>query len=190
MEADKQDHGRQNAIGWSQTIRELVAALEVDYDKLEELRDERETLDREVRYYAEDHESEEAHKARRDLAEWDEANGEELKDLADAAEIERGYPIKSQDEAHERIQESVLSIEVRSGWQSPGEELVAEEFAILLTTGGPALRIRGELNEYKQPTRAWLEYQDWGTPWTEFRGAEAPSQDDLLTFSSVFYFGE
>jgi hypothetical protein len=56
-----------------------------------------------------------------------------------------------------------------------------------LSTGGPALRIRGELDEHKQPDRAWLEYQDWGTPWTQYFDVE---QDTLLQFCQVFYFGE
>ena len=31
---------------------------------------------------------------------------------------------------------------------------------------------------------------DAGTPWTEFHGEGAPSQDDLVAFASVFYFEE
>jgi hypothetical protein len=60
---------------------------------------------------------------------------------------------------------------------------------ILLSTGGPALRIRGELDEYKQPYRAWLEYQDWFTPWTEYHGDNVDT-DALLAFAAYFYFGE
>lgn len=92
-----------------------------------------------------------------------------------------------EDEASQRIQEDALSVEVRSGWTSLGEELKAEEFMILLTTGGPALRIVGELNEHNEPERAWLEYQDWGTPWTRYFETE---QDTLLTYSRQFCFGE
>ena len=89
--------------------------------------------------------------------------------------------------ARERIQESPLSVQVRSGWASVGDELNAEEFEILLSTGGPALRIRGELDENGQPERAWLEYQDWGTGWTQYFDVE---QSTLLSYCSVFYFGE
>lgn len=92
-----------------------------------------------------------------------------------------------EDSAREDIQNSALSLQVRSGWVTPGEEMNAEEFEILLTTGGPALRIRGELNEHKEPDRAWLEYQDWGTPWTQYFDVE---QDTLLTFCQQFFFGE
>jgi len=36
---------------------------------------------------------------------------------------------------------------------STAAEAKAEEFCILLTTGGPALRIRGELNQHMEPDR-------------------------------------
>jgi hypothetical protein len=46
----------------------------------------------------------------------------------------------------------------------------------------------GELDQYLQPCRAWIEYQDWGTPWTEAPGII--SQDVLLQYCHQFYFGE
>lgn len=185
-EKDKDEHARSNARGWSETIAALVAALEMDFDRLEELRDERADLaqavqDQDARADGEPSEAERA------LADWDAVNGEELKDLAGTAEYEKGYPFKDADDVRQRIEESPLSVQVRSGWYSPGGHDPAnppEEFEILLSTGGPALRIRGELDEHCQPSRAWLEYQDWGTPWTEFHGEGAASQDDLLTFCS------
>lgn len=94
-----------------------------------------------------------------------------------------------EDEARQTIQEDALSVEVRSGWQSAGETLTPSEFAILLCTGGPAVRIRGELNEYNEPDRAWLEYQDWGTPWTQYFGNDVNDiQDTLLAYAREFYF--
>ena len=69
-----------------------------------------------------------------------------------------------EEEARQRIQEDPFSVEVRSDWTTPGEPLEPSEFTILLCTGGPAVRIVGELN-LGEPCRAWLEYQDWGTPW-------------------------
>jgi len=106
------------------------------------------------------------------------------------------------DEVRERIQESVLSVQVRSGWYTPGETPKAEEFCILLTTGGPALRIIGELDDYGQANNARLEYQDWFEPWTPFslytgiigEGATieeaSAAESDVLTFAQCFYFGE
>lgn len=45
---------------------------------------------------------------------------------------------------------------------------------------------RGELNR-GEPCRAWLEYQGWGTPWTQYFGAKS---DTLCQYASHFFFGE
>jgi hypothetical protein len=101
-------------------------------------------------------------------------------------------------EAAERIiHESVLSVEVRDGWRVPGgrhddgPNNEPQEFSILLSTGGPALRIYGRLGLCSHPERNSLElqWQGWGTPWTEYKvtGAE---RDAMLTFASRFWFGE
>jgi len=92
------------------------------------------------------------------------------------------------DALRERIQEIPLSVMVRSDWQDPNECLNAAEFEILLSTGGPALRICGDLDEHRQPTRACMQWQDWGTPWTDY--FEPGCGDTLLEFASHFYFGE
>ena len=93
------------------------------------------------------------------------------------------------EKAEEHIHQDALSVEVRdNSWATPGQaEYSPTQFNILLTTGGPALRIMGQLDEWQEPRRAWLEYQDWGTPWTEYHGDNA-SQDALLTYSRCFYF--
>lgn len=88
----------------------------------------------------------------------------------------------------ERVQEDPLEVQVRSGWRSVGEDSDDVEFYILLCTGGPAVRIRGELNGMQQPAHCWLEHQDWFTPWTE---AVIPdSADALLWYCSQFYWGQ
>lgn len=97
----------------------------------------------------------------------------------------------TQEEAQERIQESPLSVEVRSGWCSLAEWADApqpEEFCVLLSTGGPALRIIGDLNHHGEPECPRLEYQDWGTPWTEAFG-DWVDDDALLTYCQQFCFG-
>lgn len=187
-EKDKDEHARSNARGWSETIAQLVAALECDYDRLEELRDEREGIVADLNAAEGDAEAGVHATA---LAKWDNENGDELKALVEAATVD-GDEFKEREHVEQRIQESPLSVQVRSGWGDPGamREAHPEEFEILLSTGGPALRLRGELDEHCEPCRAWLEYQDWGTPWTEFHGEGAPSQDTLLTFCQCFYFGE
>ena len=180
-----EDHGQQNASGWASSIAELVAALECDYNRLEELRDERDS----ALYDMKNAESgEERTVMRAKLVAWDEDNGAELAELTAAATLEGDLQADA-DSVQERIQEAPLSVQVRSGWHDPGEQSEPEEFEILLSTGGPALHIRGELDQYKQPRRAWLEHQDWGTPWTEYHGEEC-SSDSLLAFCQQFYFGE
>lgn len=92
------------------------------------------------------------------------------------------------EELREELREQALSVQVRGPWYDPGTEAPApDEFEILLTTGGPALRIRGDLAEYGTPRRAYMEYQDWGTPWTQYFDVEGAT---LLEFASLFWFGE
>lgn len=94
---------------------------------------------------------------------------------------------KAREAAREEIEQDPLSVQVRSGWHSLGEDPGApDEFEILLATGGPAVRIIGELNQYGDPTHARLQTQNWFTPWTDYVAAE---RDVLLTYCAVFYFG-
>lgn len=100
------------------------------------------------------------------------------------------------DDLRERVQESALDVQVRGPWHSPGDEdgQKADEFSVLLTTGGPALRIVGDLNYFGEPDAdsARMQVQDWGTPWTDYR-PEAASADDwdeaLAWWLGCFYFG-
>lgn len=193
---DKDNHAESNAKASYENIVELVTALECDYDRLEELRDERAGLEQELKEAKEAYEAatvdermdgelgdaeQDAEKA---LAAWDEDNAEELKELTEAATLDG--ELVDAETARERIQERPLSVQVRSGWTDPGGEMEAAEFEVLLTTGGPALRIIGELDEHNEPDRAWLEYQDWGTPWTRYFPTE---QETLLSFCRCLYFG-
>ena len=89
----------------------------------------------------------------------------------------------------EEIQERPLSLEVRSGWVVPGSTMEAAEYSILLCTGGPAVRLRGELGRYAEPDSAIMEYQDWGTPWTEYH-ITGEELDALLEYVRCFYFGD
>ena len=87
----------------------------------------------------------------------------------------------------ERVQEDALEIQVRSDWHSLGENPTAGDFYILLCTGGPAVRIRGELSQ-GGPARCWLEHQDWFKPWAECVLPDAG--DALLWYASQFYWEE
>jgi hypothetical protein len=94
----------------------------------------------------------------------------------------------AREQARQAIDEDPLSVRVRGGWYNVGESPDAspEEFEILLSTGGPATRIIGDL-ECGQPRNVRLQVQDWGTPWTDYRDAD----DDVLTaYASAFYFGD
>lgn len=96
------------------------------------------------------------------------------------------------DAARQWIEEAPLSVMVRTGWFSPGALSDAEidEYEILLTTGGPALRLIGKLEGYGQPDD-WprLEYRDWGTSWTEYLPARK-HREALQKFASVFWYGD
>ncbi len=94
------------------------------------------------------------------------------------------------DAAQTAIHEAPISVEVRSGWYSPGDASPEpEEYRILLTWGGPAAQIAGQLDTHGQPDTARLEYQDWGTPWTPLPLTEE-ERADVLTFAQQFYFGD
>jgi hypothetical protein len=206
------DNAKNQARAQMSSILAMVAALEVDYDRLEELREEKQSLqddyteakkanEERPSYWSELHEKAarlkhydatgdmdmplvKAEKDAQDaLNTWLAENSEELVELEDAAGDNT-----SEDDAKQAIDEDPLSVEIRSGWYQPGDTPEPEEFNILLCTGGPAVRIMGELDQHKQPCRAWLEYQDWGTPWTHYY--EKDTQDALLTYCRQFYFGE
>lgn len=181
-EQDRYEHAYQNTKGWVASMVEMVAKLdETEAAKLyvsklteEQLRDllvEAGCLDETVSYAASD--------LQELLRDEIETGGVKADDLP-------GFEFDSED-AREEIQQSPLSLHVRSGWSSPGDEMKAEEFELLLSTGGPALRIRGELNKHGEPDRARLEMQDWGVPWRQYFDVD---QSILLEFCRQFYFGE
>ena len=87
----------------------------------------------------------------------------------------------------DRVREIPLSLLVRSDWHVPGGESTYSQFELLLSTGGPAIRILGELDSYGEPYRPALQYQDWGTPWQRHPESNV---DALLWFAGQFYYGE
>lgn len=102
---------------------------------------------------------------------------------------------QAREDARRAIDEDALSVEVRSGWHSPGGEATgASEYRILLCTGGPACQITGDLDDYGEPESARLQYQDWFTPWIDLPRSELPEGEDvedvLLAYAQSFYFGE
>lgn len=150
-----------------ESIAEMVACLQADRERLEDLRDERLTHDRGV-------------------TGWDEENPEDAEELAGLIEaVTLDGAEQDEEQARTRIEEDALSVSVfgervDGKWQ-------ANSFEILLATGGPAVRIMGKLDEHGEPDRAWLEVQDWFKPWTEYTPADS---DILLAYCRCFYFGE
>jgi hypothetical protein len=187
----EKNHALATAESWHKDIADKVLALDLDWDRLEELTDERADLcaalidaENDVKAYPGDASFEdELRIARAALFEWNEDNAQELADLKEAA-----GDYTDADDVRSRILEDALSVEVRADWRTPGsEDMKPTDFRVLLTTGGPAVQLRGELDEYGEPTRAWLEYQDWGNSWTQYFG---PHQETLLAYARAFYFGE
>ena len=117
-------------------------------------------------------------------------------------------PFGNFDEANEAarrtIEEDALSVQVRSGWYTPGAseaDRAPAEYEILLCTGGPACRIIGELSDHGEPETALLEVQDWFQPWTEYRPVDetdktfatridTKAESIMLAYARCFYFGE
>ena len=73
----------------------------------------------------------------------------------------------TRDAISELVVEDALEVKVKSDWHQLGQDPELGEFMILLCTGGPAVRIIGEL-EGDQPMSAKLQSQDWFTPWTDY----------------------
>lgn len=93
-------------------------------------------------------------------------------------------------ELSNRVQEGALSVEVRGGWHAPTEEETGPcEFQILVTTGGPAFRVIGELDLHNQPMSVRAEHRDWGTPWTEV-ALTNEEQEAVDWFAGLFYYGD
>ena len=149
-------------------IEEMVEAVEVDWDRLEELRVDRRDWDP----YESDCKTYEE-------CEPDEA--EELRELEEAA-----GDCEDEDDARQRIQDDPLSVEVGGMWFPGDEHPDPTNYQILLTTGGPAVRIVGDLGEHGSAANARLEVQDWGKSWTEYPCRQAV----LLLYVEHMYFGE
>ncbi len=97
------------------------------------------------------------------------------------------YRDRNEDHIYETVIEAAQSVEVRSGWVAAGGENCGEpvEFSILLSGGGPALRLQGTLGFCSQPDTAHLRYS-WASDTKEWHAPEEP----LLWFASMFYYGD
>ncbi len=92
------------------------------------------------------------------------------------------------EQVEERAREQVLSVEVRTGWHCPSDPpSQPEEGCLLLSTGGPALRLLVDLDCDAEPCECHLQHQDWGTPWIDVPLSEA-DDEALCWFASLFCF--
>ena len=108
-------------------------------------------------------------------------------------DAETDTPDSLQEAITEYVHERPLTVRVRSGWYAPGTpEQQPEEFEILLSTGGPACRIIGELDggsvAWQSGCRPVMQQQDWFKPWAEI--SYDIDTDALLWFCEQFYYGE
>jgi hypothetical protein len=153
MESVKEDHGRDQAAASMKNIRKMIDRLE--------------------------------HARRCDDIQCDLPDEEILDGLdvySKSATEEHREQYHDEDNALQQILEYPLSVQFRSDWHNPDEKPEDAEFEILLTTGGPAVKIVGDLNSDGEPCRAWLEYQDWFVPWKEYFGEMRDSRY-LLEFA-------
>lgn len=104
-------------------------------------------------------------------------------------EVKYEDELYGEDKMRELIEQDALSVEVRSDWHSPGEVDDISEFCILLCTGGPAVRIIGDLGQYNSPENALVQYQDWFTCWKDYYITNKQS-NAILAYCQLYWFGE
>ena len=93
------------------------------------------------------------------------------------------------DGIRDQVTEDPLEIQVRGDWHSLGEAPETAEFQILLCTGGPAVRISGDIKD-ESPVRCRLEHQGWGKPWTEVVSLTKEQREALKWYCEQFYWDE
>lgn len=167
----KDNRAEEQARMQVESIREMVAALECDYERLAELRELKER----------------AEECGNDAGGGDDdpvISGAELEELT---ELEKAAgDCEDEEQARQRIEEDPLSVEVRSDWVNPGEEMTPEEFRIVLCTGGPHVELVGDLDDNGEPCHVRVLYSDWGESGELFDF----DHDAVLTYCCQFYFGE
>lgn len=107
--------------------------------------------------------------------------------LAELVRAEENDDKVRREETIAAIDDFPLAAQVRADWHSPGEgpgEL--KEYEILLCTGGPAVKISGDLDA-AIPSTVALKYQDWFTPWIDYP-LSPEEQAILLEYADWFDF--
>ena len=171
--SDKENRAEDQARAQVASICEMVAALHCDYDRIEELREE-----------CEEPHADDCAQRLHSAAECTCGKSEKCAELVELEEA--AGECSDADDARQRIEEDALSVEVRSDWCAPGEQMTAGEFRILLCTGGPHVELIGDLDQYQQPDRVRVLYKDWGESGELFDF----DRETVLEYCRVFYFGE
>lgn len=161
-------------------VAAIVAAMTAyncDYDRIEELVEERAT-------WLEENPGRFLHtNDPRDGGRWYLANPDEAEEL-DELRLQAGE-YKSQEDAEEAINETPLSIEVRSAWTTLDEgKLTPAEYRIVLCTGGPHVELVGQLDSHNEPVTVRVLYSDWGCHGQLFDF----DHDPLLEFARFFQY--
>lgn len=144
------DNARSQAEAQVQSIVSMVRAMECDFERLQELREEIDDI-------ISEHNVSPAQAREIWRCQTDEATVAEFYELEQqAGEFEDAESVDF------AIYEDPLSVEFRSGWTNPGEKLQAEEFRIVLCTGGPHVELQGELDYSGEPSRVRVLFKDWG----------------------------
>lgn len=110
---------------------------------------------------------------------------ESIKEMVNA--LNNAEDDAAREAAENAILQAPLSVEVRSGWHTPGAKSAPEEYKIVMATGGPHVEIRGELSEYREPVSARLLQQNWFTP-LESCWTPTDQENALLAFARQFVF--
>lgn len=126
-------------------------------------------------------------------------NDNDADDLPDGCEIETDEDgdlisveydhcdYSSTEDVIDTVKDNALSVEVRSTWTTNTESFEAEEFRIVLCTGGPHVEIRGNIGLHGQPEDPEVYSSDWFEGLQRFPLAD---YDALEWFCGLFYFGE
>ena len=89
----------------------------------------------------------------------------------------------------EELMEQPLSLQVGTDeWFNLGEVLEPNKFELLMSTGGPAMRVVGSLCRHGMPSNPVVQWQDWFKPWTSFQATSRAQREALDWFCNFFSF--
>lgn len=129
-----------------------------------------------------------------ELSFWNVETGENPDPLTeDAADVWRDISSyrapETQDELQDAVSGYACQMALSATTDEQNENLEPDQFEILLSWGGPSVRILGELDRgsvaWQAGCRPIIQHQDWFVPWTE--SAYVVSTDALLWFCEFFY---